>query len=132
MARQYESRQEKISHAIRLIFSFAMAVLIYFAVTLSAREKRAITIPLVVIPNSTFVNNSNIQDSINIEILGNPSIIYNINPDKITAYLDCSKIQEEGIYNLDVNLKYDLGIIEGTRVEIVNNDPVIRASFVSR
>lgn len=131
-AQRFESRGDRLSRIFRYLLSVAMAIFIYISFSFSSREVRKISIPLVVVPNSQYTNNSNIDASVDLEVLGDPSIIYKVNPDKIKAYLDCTVVDKEGMWDIAVTLDYELGLLDGARVEIVNKDPVMRISFVRR
>ena len=124
--------KEKYSGLKGAAYSIFFACMVYLAFSIYTRESRCIGIPITIKANDRLVNNSNMPKFVDVMIKGDRDLIYGIDADKISAKVDFSSLDMEGIYSLPVLIEYDLGLLNAAKVEIYAVKPRIRVSMVKR
>ena len=79
------------------VLSLVFALLIYAFIQYSTLETRVVTIPLSVQLPEHLVAESLIPQKVDVQIKGNESIIYLVDPASITASIDFSDVRATGI-----------------------------------
>lgn len=111
------------------LLSLLLAVVVYVVCFYALDSGRKVEIPLRVVESKDYMAISNIPESVTLNITGNAEAVYLVDPDKVSAVLDLSSINSDGIHTLPVSLSYDDGIMKKDIISITVNPLTVRAKF---
>ncbi|HOE89534.1 MAG: hypothetical protein BWY50_00442 [Spirochaetes bacterium ADurb.Bin315] len=114
------------------VLSLLLAVAVYAFIHYSTIGARSVTIPITVLLPERMEAQSLVPDSIDVEIRGDEHIIYLINPDSITAVVDFSKVEKEGITTANVILTHDREVFERSEITLKASPSSVRVLFGPR
>lgn len=115
------------------IFALLAAIVVFFIIEYFQIIDRKVVIPLeVILPESGEIEPESLVPT-NIEILisGSDRLVYLVEPDKIQAVADFSKVTEPGIARIPVELKYDMDVFDRAEIIVTAAKPVVRILFRS-
>lgn len=124
-------RQNKNGHWLLKLFAFVLAVIIVIAVRFLNVTDRVVTIPLSVIldSSSSYRPSSLIPETIEVVIQGDDNVIYLVDPSLISASVDFTKIDKEGVETREVYLEYDEDLFSNTALNITCKPESIKILF---
>lgn len=116
------------------VLSFICALVVVVSIRFLSATDRVVTIPITVTfdENSAYEPVSLVPDSIDVVITGDDSIIYLVDPSLITASVDFSDVDGEGISRRNVVLEYDRDIFTDNSLTVSSSPLTIRILFESK
>lgn len=111
------------------VLSLVFALLIYAFIQYSTLDTRVVTIPLSVQLPEELVAESLVPQKVEVQIKGNESIIYLVDPASITASIDFSDVKAAGIAIRSVVLIYDERVFDSAQISLLANPSQYRILF---
>ncbi|MFA5446933.1 MAG: CdaR family protein [Sphaerochaeta sp.] len=105
------------------ILSLVFALLVYTFIQYSTLDTRIVTIPLEVTLPDALVAESLVPSQVQVQIKGDDSIIYLVDPNAIVAAVDFSDVKSEGIAVRSVVLHYDEHLFDTAKISFLA-DPI--------
>ena len=101
------------------ILSLVFALLVYTFIQYSTLDTRIVTIPLEVTLPDALVAESLVPSQVQVQIKGDDSIIYLVDPNAIVAAVDFSDVKSEGIAVRSVVLHYDERLFDTAKISFL-------------
>lgn len=111
------------------LISLVLALCVFTFFYYFNHSSRFITIPVEVILPSDYEAESLVVSSVEIEIIGDNSIIYLVDPSQIVAFVDYSFVNREGISKARVELNYNEDVFAKGKIHIKVNPEIVKVSF---